>query len=237
MVRSGMLTHRLGEKVEQVEHAERHLTACICPFDRYSWTRFPRGDGVVLKTRDCTLLVLTLLLPMATLAAGGQVSAQPSACTGTVNYPITSGPQYYPAFVPGFYSYFVSNIVMTVNVSANCASITGQLNAVGGVYDTWTHSKIGTAVTTLNSVNSTYYDGHLVFYLPPTVKEHTMLLTVSIYNYNGGYGNYSGQDGTLMGRGTIVINPSPYQPAYYDCNHPSYYNSTSRYMYYYDQCY
>ncbi len=169
-----------------------------------------------MKKHDGALLTLALLLPIIALGATGvPVSAQTSPCIGTIGKPVSSGTQYYPSYTAGYMNYYPSNIQITVNVSANCSSINGPLTARGRLYDLWTHSYVGSANVILTPTNSTYYKGQLAFYIEPEVGGHTLVLSVSIYNY-----------GISMGTGALIVNPPNYQGAYYDCTNPNQYNST-----------
>lgn len=76
---------------------------------------------------------------------------------------------------------------MTMVVSVSCP-LAGQVSAVGYVHDSSTNTDLGSTNVILTQVNGGYFNGQLVFYLPPSVQGHTLTVAVSIYNSNGAYG-------------------------------------------------
>ncbi len=65
--------------------------------------------------------------------------------------------------------------------------------AVGNAYDTVANTNLGSASTAINS-NGGYNSGQLVFTLPPSVVEHALQISITVYgNYNNGqYGSVVG---------------------------------------------
>jgi len=177
-----------------------------------------------LRPRYGVLVVLAMLFPLAAAATSAPVLAQ-YACTGQVSYPTMSALQYSSSVYYGSNNYYGSNgVAMTMNVSVNCP-LTGQVSAVGYAHDSSTNTDLGSTNAILTEINGGYFNGQLVFYLPPSVQGHTLTITVSIYNNNGVYGYaYNGQ---RLGTATITINVG----YYYQSSYPNSYSN------YYDQVY
>ncbi|MGP8068353.1 MAG: hypothetical protein ACLP5V_00535 [Candidatus Bathyarchaeia archaeon] len=133
---------------------------------------------------------------------------------------MTATTQYYGSNSYGSYS--PSNIQLTLPLSASCPNMGGQLWVVGNVYDTVANANLGSANSAIN-VNGDNYAGQLVFTLPPSVVEHQLQVSISIYsNYN--YGQYGSVVGTASQTLTIHSNPSYSTPDYpYNGNYPPYY--------------
>lgn len=123
-----------------------------------------------------------------------------------------------------------------MGVSVRC-SLTGQVRAVGYVHDSSTNTDLGSTNAILTQVNGGYFNGQLVFYLPPSVQGHTLTIAVSIYNNNGAYGYaYNGQYGQLLGSATITVNVGYYYQSSYPNSYPNYYDQNdynSHYSCYY----
>ncbi len=188
----------------------------------------------ILKTRYGIILALALLLPLAAVGvSGGSVFAQ-SYCSVQVGTE-TATTQYYESNSYGSYSSW--NIQLTLPVSASCQNMGGSLWAVGNAYDTVANTNVGSADTAINS-NGGYNGGQLVFTLPPSVVEHPLQISITVYsNYNNGqYGSVVGstsQTVTIHSNSystpTYPYNNSPTYPSY-----PSYYNGYPMYYYYYN---
>ena len=182
----------------------------------------------ILKTRYCALLALALLLPLATVGASvGSVFAQ-SYCSVQIGS-ATATTQYYGSNSYGSYSPW--NIQLTLPVSAGCSNMSGPLWAMGNAYDTVANANVGSANAVMNS-NGGYYDAQLVFTLPPSVVEHPLQISISVYsNY------YNGQNGSLAGSAsqtvTIHSNNSYSVPANPYNSYPTYSYYQYGYIYYY----
>jgi hypothetical protein len=121
----------------------------------------------------------------------------------------------------------------------------GSLWAVGNAYDTVANTNVGSANTAINS-NGGYNGGQLVFTLPPSVVEHQLQISITVYsNYNNGqYGSAVGSTSqTLTIHSNSYSTPayphnnSPTYPSYpsnYYQSYPSYYNGYPMYYYYYN---
>ncbi|HUK26991.1 MAG TPA: hypothetical protein VLV31_01090 [Candidatus Acidoferrales bacterium] len=197
-----------------------------------------------MKTRYYPLLIFSILLPLAAVAASsGLVFAQSCPLqVGSISASQYSGSSYY-------YGQSSSNIQMTMPISLSCPFM-GQLWAVGNVHDQVTNTNVGSNNIQLNSNGANYYYGQLVISLPYSVVEHQLQVSVSVYNNNN-----NGQYGALVAQSspTVTIHASslynnynnqynypnynnyPYYgsyPYYYN-GYPSYYYYSSGYSYYY----
>jgi hypothetical protein len=177
---------------------------------------------------------MALLLPLAAVAANSSPVFAQSACGAQVNSSITATQQYYGSSGSYDASNYNWNIQMSVPVSASCSYTRGQLYATGNAFDTTSGTNLASANTVLNNVNGGYYNGQLVFTLPPSVMGHPLQISISVYS------NYNGQYGSLVATTSqsVTIHPSNsyYQSNYqnnYQNNYPSYYyNQYPRYHYY-----
>ena len=185
---------------------------------------------------------MALLLPLAAVGvSGGSVFAQ-SYCSVQVGT-ATATTQYYGSNSYGSYSSW--NIQLTLPVSASCQNMGGTLWAVGNAYDTVANMNVGSANTAINS-NGGYNGGQLVFTLQPSVVEHLLQISITVYsNYNNGqYGSVVGSTSQTLtihsnsySTPTYPYNNSPTYPSYpsnYYQSYPSYYNGYPMYYYYYN---
>ena len=119
----------------------------------------------------------------------------------------------------------------------------GSLWAVGNAYDTVANSNVGSANTAVNS-NGGYNGGRLVFTLPPSVVEHQLQISITVYsNYNNGqYGSVVGStsatvtihsNGSSAPSNSYYGNYPPYNYNYYYNGYPMYYYYQNGYVYYY----
>ena len=121
-----------------------------------------------------------MLLPLAAVAASSAPVFAQYACTGQVNYPTMSASQYSPSTYYGSNNYYGSNgVAMTMSVSVSCP-LAGQVSAVGYAHDSSTNTDLGSTNAILTKINGGYFNGQLVFYLPPSVQGHTLTIAVSI---------------------------------------------------------
>lgn len=182
------------------------------------------------------MLALALLLPLAAIATSSAPVFAQYACTGQVNYPTMSASQYSSSAYYGSSNYYGPNgVAMTMNISVSCP-LTGQVSAVGHVHDSSTNTDLGSTSMILTQVNSGYFNGQLVFYLPPSIQGHTMTIAVLVYNNAvNGYA-YNGQYGQLLGTAAITVNAGYYYPSSHPNSYPNYYdqgNYNSHYTCYY----
>jgi len=185
-------------------------------------------------------VALAILLPLAAVAASNSLVFAQASCAVQINGSATatltnSG--------SNSYGYSAGGIQLTVPVGAGCPNMGSQLWATGSVYDPTMNANVGSANGVLNS-NGGYYTGQLVFSLPPSVLEHQLQVSITVYN--------SAQNGAVVGTTsqTITIHGTYYPPnssygntypsyynypyyPYYSYGYPSYYYYNGGYYYYY----
>ena len=150
------------------------------------------------QPRLCMLTLLTVCMIMLIVSSNSSlVWADP--CTATLSYPT----------MPAVYSN--SNAQIVVPVSASCTNNYGnQLYTTGSAYDTTTNTGLGSASTSLTSVNGgTEFNGQLTFNLPPIPQSDSIQLSVSIYDSQ--YGNLLTQIGEPFEVGAGVQVPQGIQ--------------------------
>ncbi|HUK51639.1 MAG TPA: hypothetical protein VLV18_11425 [Terriglobales bacterium] len=166
-----------------------------------------------MKTRYYLLLILTILLPLAEVAASsGTVFAQ-EACSVAANTTYVS----YGA--NAYASTSSNNVQLSIPVSMTCPYASRTLWAVGSLYNAATNANLGNSSYALN-VKGNYYSGALRFTLPASALGQPMQVSISIYNSNSN-GQYSG----LVTARTVPIGyPSNYGNYAYYGSYPYYYN-------------
>ena len=163
------------------------------------------------------LVALVVLLGVV-FVSGSSSLVLADSCTAQLGYPTTPT------------TYYVSSFQLIIPVSATCSFITGQLSAVGNVYDASTNNNLGSTNTILTQVDGgNVFNGQLLFTIPP-VQGDNLQVMASIYS-NGPNGSnlLTSTTQTLQVNGVNYYSPPgyywyyPWYPSYPSYpSHPSY---------------
>ena len=159
------------------------------------------------------LVALAVLLGVVFVSAGSSLVLADS-CTAQLGYPTTPT------------TYYASSFQLIIPISATCSFSSGQLSAVGNVYDTSTNNNLGSTNTVLTSTDGgNVFNGQLVLTVP-LVQDDTLEVMVSIYS-NGPNGSslLTSATQTLQVNGVNYYSPPGYY--WYYPGYPSYSSAPS----------
>ena len=166
-----------------------------------------------MRTRNrvtVALVALVLLLGIMMVAGNSSLVAADS-CVAQFGDSSLSTTQYY-----------ISNAQIVVPVTTTCSFNSGQLYAVGNIYDTSTNNNLGSTNTILTSINGgNVFNGQLVFNILPLIQNDVLQISVSIYT--------NGFNGSLLTSATQTVqvfganySAPPAYPGNYWWYYPSY---------------